>query len=220
MPERRETIDPLVTAAATTRQIHGMHAHAARHHTGAWAHPLDEWRRASRHRRAIGYWLVIAGWYVSVAGSVVIAPAPQVRLAALFVHLASVVVGLGAAVMVEYNGLLWISGRRRVGTVNEAAHTLSFVVWIGIIGLLASGMLLHPDFSKPLTDLKMAAVLLLALNGVAVTKLSNELWRLRPDMPFRRTPRALRRWAIWSGTVSQIAWWSAVIIGMLNTASR
>lgn len=182
--------------------------------------PLSERRRIARHRRALAYWLVILAWYVSVAGSVALDPMPGIRLIALFVHLASVVVGLGAAVMVEYNGLLWMTGRRSIAAVNEAEHTLSFVVWVGIVGLLASGLFLHPNLDNPLTDLKLAAVLVLALNGVSVTKLANELQRLPPDLPFRRTPLSLRRWAIWSGVISQLAWWTAVIVGMLNTATR
>ncbi|MDL9977759.1 hypothetical protein [Microbacterium candidum] len=182
--------------------------------------PLSERRRVWRHRRALAYWGVLFAWTFSVAGSVAIHPLPQIRLIALFVHLASVVVGLGAAVMVEYNGLLWMLGRRRIGAVNEAEHTLSFVVWMGIAGLLASGLFLHPDLGNPLTDLKLAAVLVLSMNGVAVTRLAHELQRLPDDMPFRRTPRALRWWATESGIVSQLAWWTAVIIGMLNTAAR
>ncbi len=182
--------------------------------------PLSERRRIARHRRALAYWGVLIAWYTSVAGSVVLHPVPTVRLLALFVHLASVVVGLGAAIMVEYNGMLWMSGRRGVSAVNEAEHTLSFVVWMGIAGLLVSGLFLHPDLTNPLTDLKLTAVLVLALNGVAVTKLAHELNRLPPGLPFRRTPRALRLWALGSGTLSQLAWWTAVIVGMLNTATR
>jgi nitric oxide reductase large subunit len=163
---------------------------------------------------------VLLAWYVSVAGSVAVEPQPGIRLIALFVHLASVVVGLGAAVMVEYNGLLWIRGTRSVGAVNDAEHTLSFVVWVGIVGLLLSGLFLHPDLANPWTDLKLLAVLVLALNGVAVTNLANEMRRLPPDLSFRRTPGALRRWAVRSGVISQVAWWTAVLIGMLNTASR
>lgn len=209
-----------MTAAATPRTLLGAPAQSAKSRGVSAATPLAERRRISRHRRALGYWAVILAWYVSVAGSVVIEPRSDVRLIALFVHLASVVVGLGAALMVEYNGLLWMRGARTVGAVNEAEHTLSFVVWVGIVGLLASGMLLHPDLTNLVTDLKLLAVLVLALNGVAVTRLVNELQRLRADTSFRRTPPALRRWAIWSGTLSQVAWWTAVIIGMLNTASR
>jgi hypothetical protein len=209
-----------VSAPASPRLLLGSPARSAAAQVAVARTPLSERRRISRHRRALGYWAVLIAWYVSIAGSVAIVPQPNVRLVALFVHLASVVVGLGAAVMVEYNGLLWMRGARTVGSVNEAEHTLSFVVWVGIVGLLVSGMLLHPDLSNPLTDLKLLSVLVLALNGVAVTKLANELGRLRPDMPFRRTPPALRRWAVWSGTLSQVAWWTAVIIGMLNTASR
>jgi len=32
-------------------------------------------------------------------------------------------------------------------------------------------------------------------------------------------PGRLRAWCVWSAVVSQFGWWTAVLIGMLNTAS-
>ena len=56
------------------------------------------------------------------------------------------------------------------------------------------------------------------MNGVAMTRLTAELARLPAGSPFRSMPRRVQLWCVWSGLVSQVGWWTAVIIGMLNTA--
>ena len=87
-------------------------------------------------------------------------------------------------------------------------------------GLFVSGAFLEPNLDDPLTVVKMLAVLVVAMNGVAMTRLTA---RARPPArgtPFPRFPRRLQLWCVWSALVSQAGWWTAVIIGMLNTASR
>jgi hypothetical protein len=66
----------------------------------------------------------------------------------------------------------------------------------------------------------MIAVLVAAMNGVAMTRLTDQLDRLPGRVRFSALPSRLRLWCIWSAIVSQSAWWTAVLIGMLNTASR
>jgi len=182
--------------------------------------PLTELRRAARHRRALAYWGVILGLCISLWLGVSGSSPEWLRLGMLFVHLASIIVGLGAAVLLEFNGFLWTVGRETLDGVRRTEHSVWALAWIGIIGLFASGAFLAPNLEEPLTVIKMTAVLVVAMNGVAMTRLTAELRRLPPRVRFPALPLRLRMWCIWSALVSQAGWWTAVIIGMLNTAGR
>ena len=98
---------------------------------------------------------------------------------------------------------------------------MSALAWIGILGLFASGAFLEPNLEDPLTVIKM------------VGRARGRDERRRHDPPDGGTappaalacdspplPRAAALWCIWSALVSQAGWWTAVIIGMLNTAVR
>ncbi len=147
-------------------------------------------------------------------------PPEWMRIPALFVHLGGVIVGLGAAVLLETKGLLWAVGRNTLEDVRRIEHTVSPLAWMGIFALLASGAFLQPDLTNPLTVIKMCAVLLAAMHGVAMTRLTDELARLPAEVRFGALPLSMRAWSIWSATVSQASWWTAVIIGMINTTAR
>ena len=71
--------------------------------------------------------------------------------AALFVHLASLVLGFGAVLAVDYYGALWLGGRKTLRQVLDFTASLHTLVWAGLIGLIGSGALLHPDLGSPLT---------------------------------------------------------------------
>lgn len=182
--------------------------------------PLTERRRAARHRRALAYWGVILGLCLSLWLGVSGTPPEWLRLGMLFVHLASIIVGLGAAVLLEVNGLLWTVGRESLDSVRRTERSVTALAWVGIIGLFVSGAFLAPNLEAPLTVIKMTAVLVVAMNGVAMTRLTAELRRLPPRVRFAALPLRLRLWCLWSGLVSQAGWWTAVLIGMLNTAGR
>lgn len=128
---------------------------------------------------------------------------------ALFVHLASLVLGFGAVLTVDWVGLLWLLGRRAFEDVTTAAGNVTFPIWAGYAGLVGSGLLLEPDLGARLTQVKIALVLLIGLNGLVATALHRRL----ADGP------SLRLVAISSTTalLSQIGWWGAVVIGHLTT---
>jgi hypothetical protein len=181
---------------------------------------LAERRRVARHRRALGYWGVLVAMFLSLwVGSTVVPPA-WLHTPALFGHLASVIAGLGAAVLLELSGLLWMLRRAALDDLRRVERLVSTLAWLGIAGLLATGAFLQPDLGEPLTAIKMVAVLIAAMNGVGMTRLTDELARLPAGVRFSALPRRLQAWCVWSAVVSQSAWWTAVLIGMLNTASR
>ncbi len=181
---------------------------------------LPERRRSARHRRALAYWAVIVALYASLALGASLAPPTWLHMTALFAHLGSVIIGLGAAVVLEFTGLLWVAGRRSLDDLRMNEGLISFIAWVGILGLMASGAFLQPNLADPGTAVKMLAVLLVAMNGVAMTRLTAELGRLPAQARFASIPRSLKIWCIWSAVISQVGWWTAVILGMLNTASH
>lgn len=177
-------------------------------------------REKQRHRRRLragAYAGVAAAWALTVWLSTVVAPPEWLRTPALFLHLASLVVGLGAVLMIEWHGLLWATGWSTAREVRQADRTLILPVWVGLGGLLTTGALLQPDLGEPLTVVKLTAVLVLALNGVALTRWTSDLARMPAKAHFRSLPRPARVGYVASGIVSQLAWWTAVLIGMLNS---
>lgn len=181
---------------------------------------LSARRPLTRNQRTLAYCAVVVALALSLWIGANLAPPPWLHLPALFVHLSSVIVGLGAAVTLELTGLLWITGRRTLDEVRRSEGVITLIAWAGIIGLIASGAFLHPNLGDPKTVVKMVAVLVVALNGVAMTGLTASLARLPNDAQFTTLASRLKARCVVCGAVSQLGWWTAVVIGMLNTSAR
>lgn len=143
-------------------------------------------------------------WICSVAH-----PLPVVHEVALFVHLASLLVGFGAVLSVDWVAMLFILGKRTFHEMMRAADNAAVPVWAGYAGLVLSGLLLEPDLSSPLTIAKLALVLVIGLNGVVALGLHRALGTGGADL----------RWMALGGmcaTISQLGWWGATLVGFLN----
>ncbi|MFG3054682.1 hypothetical protein ACGFZP_27515 [Kitasatospora sp. NPDC048239] len=138
---------------------------------------------------------------------------PALHTVALFVHLASLVVGFGAVLAIDYLGLLWLLGKRTLRNVLDLTAPLNVPVWGGLAGLTFSGILLEPNLDSGLTRLKLVLVLLIALNGVHATALHPRL----ESYGALRPPTHLMARAAGSAGLSQLGWWGAVVIGFYNT---
>lgn len=166
---------------------------------------------------------VVLALVVAVAVSTRVEVAPRVRDAALFVHLASLVLGFGTVLAIDWFGMRWILGKTEMPEMLAITAALTPPIWLGLAGLVASGVVLGPDVSSPLTLLKLLLVTIVAINGVHARALHRAFARL-PDAPQRRRHR--RRWlsasrrlmirGMMSGGISQLCWWSATVIGFLN----
>ncbi|MFB7512395.1 hypothetical protein [Streptomyces sp. NPDC056144] len=161
----------------------------------------------------------VALWAGAVWAAGHVSVSPALHTAALFGHLVCLVIGFGAVLVVDYHGLLWLTGRRTLPEVLRVAATLHPPVWAGTAGLVATGVFLGPDLDAPLTRVKLLAVLVIALNGLAATALSRRLapsGRLAPsDGTTGLRPAALLLGGA-TAAVSQAAWWTALVIGFLN----
>lgn len=180
---------------------------------------MKEKRRQRRRQRALAYLGVTAAWAASIWLSQQLAPPDWLHTLALFGHLASLVVGLGAVLAIDWHALLWATGWSSVRELRQADRTLILPIWLGLGGLLLTGAFLHPHLDNPLTVAKMIAVLVLSLNGVALTRWTADLARVPPTARFAQLPSAARIGFTTSAIVSQVAWWTAVFIGMLNATT-
>jgi hypothetical protein len=155
---------------------------------------------------------LVGAWVgaVTLAGSV--HPSTACRTVALFAHLAALVVGLGAVIVIDWLGILWALGRRTFAEVTRTASAVHGLIWAGFTVLVASGTLLEPNIGAALTRLKLALVLVIAVNGLHAHSLQPALRYARDDV----APDLLARAAA-TAVVSQLGWWTAVGIGFLNT---
>jgi hypothetical protein len=137
----------------------------------------------------------------------------------LFVHLAALVVGFGAVLVADYHGLLWLLGRRSLRELVRVTKLLHFPIWIGLVGLVASGVFLNPDLDLFRTRIKLVLVAVATVNGLWVARLSRHLDAHDHDHPETLRPSLLYR-VLFAGFVSQVAWWGATLIGFIAATSR
>ncbi|MFJ9823099.1 hypothetical protein ACIRSU_01835 [Streptomyces sp. NPDC101160] len=170
------------------------------------------------------------GWLLAAAGvcaTVVLAAAcwtaghvqadTTLQTVARFLHVASLVAGLGSVLAVDWFAVLWLTGRRPLASVLDTATALQTPIWAGLGGLTVTGLFLRPDLGSPLTLVKLGLVLAVTLNGLYAHRLGQLLDRFRD-----RAADVPRRLLVRSGlaaAVSQTGWWGATLIGYLNSRS-
>jgi len=166
----------------------------------------------SRTREAIGLGLLaVAAWSAALWASAHLQADPSLYRAALFVHLASLVAGLGGALTIDYFALQWVLGRRTLREVLTVSGGTSVLVWTGLAGLVGSGALLSPDLGNGLTQLKLGLVLTVALNGAFARVVQHRL-----EDAGERASSSLLGVGVASALVSQVGWWGAAMVGFLN----
>ncbi|MFD5322777.1 hypothetical protein [Streptomyces sp. NPDC127092] len=135
---------------------------------------------------------------------------------ARFLHVASLVAGLGSVLAVDWLAVLWLSGRRPLAAVLDTACALQTPIWAGLGGLTVTGLFLRPDLGSPLTLVKLGLVLAVTLNGLHAHRLGQLLERFRDH---GQAPRRLLVRSAAAAGISQIGWWGATLIGYLNSRS-
>jgi hypothetical protein len=153
---------------------------------------------------------LIATWAASIAAALALETGHTLHMSALFLHLACLIAGFGAVLTLDWFGLLWLTGRRTLADVLDVADAAHVLIWMGLFGLTATGMLLEPRLT-PLTCVKLGAVLLVAVNGLNAVRLNHVMGRLE-GAPGRR----MIAWSAITVTLSQVGWWTACVIGFLN----
>ncbi|MFD2467141.1 hypothetical protein [Amycolatopsis silviterrae] len=173
-----------------------------------WLTARDSWWTVAAASLAASAFLAACVW----SSAHVQAP-PALRTAALFAHLAFLVLGFGAVLVADYHGLLWAIRRCTLAEVVTSTARLHLPIWIGLAGLIVSGTLLRPDLTSPLTQLKLGLVAVLTVNGAQASLLAD---RMRQHLPADLPPRILA-WGAATALISQVGWWGAMVIGFLNS---
>jgi MFS family permease len=139
-------------------------------------------------------------------------PDHYIHTTALFVHLAALVLGFGSVLVADYFGLRWLARRCPLSETIHVTGRLHLPIWLGVIGLILSGMFLEPNLGHTLTQVKLVLVGVLTLNGLQTFVLSKRLEATTGAVSTR-----LLAWGAASTTVSQVCWWGSMWIGFWNT---
>jgi hypothetical protein len=174
--------------------------------------------RASRsvgesRRRLLLALAACAAVALSVAVSAAVEVGATAHRVALFVHLTALVLGFGCVLVIDWHGLLWVVGRARLDDVVVLSARLTPLIWCGLVGLVLSGAALSADPTAPLTAVKLVAVAVLAVNGVYVSVVQQQLAATNGDPSGRLLARGLA-----TAALSQTCWWTATVIGFLNSS--
>ena len=135
----------------------------------------------------------------------------------LFLHLASVIVGMGTAVFLHLQSI-----RRSLhwGDVKHIYFFGSLVIWSALAAASASGvalLLLHRGTLPDLFFLKLVLVGMLIVDGLVIDrKLRPALAQLRDDQTIRDLPPKELANLYQSGAVSFVGWWGALAISVLS----
>jgi hypothetical protein len=173
--------------------------------------------RPFRHRRRLALYVPVVALAVTWAAMLLAVPHVRVdadlRTAALFAHLAALVLGFGGVLTLDWFGLMWMLGRQTLTTLVRVAQVVQTPIWLGLAGLTLSGMFLSPNTSEPLVVVKLCAVLLVAVNGLLAARVHDRLTALDGRHP----PVRLLVASLLVAGVSQAGWWTATIVGFLST---
>ena len=173
---------------------------------------------ASRLRLAAAAAAVTLAWAVALIASQRITISHGFHHPVVALHLISLTVGFGAVLAVDVcalNGLL----RRHDFTLADALKAAAVVdplIWIGYSGLIVSGLLLHPDLGEPLMWVKLAAGFAAGINGINAHAVMKALADLPRATRLSDLPRPFAVRAVGAATLSQIAWWTAILIGFFG----
>ncbi len=134
---------------------------------------------------------------------------------ALFIHVVSFITAFGAVITIDFTGTLWILKKVPLKTVTTVAGVAQKLIWLGLTGLIASGIILiyHKGFIDELTWIKLFFVAMLTVNGVFLHFISRATNRLGdvevlPANIMFRTGLA--------SAISQLGWWGAITIGFVH----
>lgn len=165
--------------------------------------------------------VAVVAWAAAIGvAATVHLESPPVHQVALFVHLVSLTVGFGGVIAVDVHGVLWLLGRRTANDLVAMATATHGLIAAGVVGLLGSGAVLRPDLAAPAARLKSALVLVIVLNGVYARSFLIRLRAIPGGVAGEAIPWAYLPRALAIATLSQAAWWGALVIGFLTSASR
>ncbi|MGM9472437.1 hypothetical protein ACS5PJ_10570 [Pseudarthrobacter sp. YS3] len=164
--------------------------------------------------------LCTAGWLASVLIGHNVDCGPELHRVGLAVHILALVLSFGTILAVDWLGLLWLLGKVHMHESGKLEAAAKPLIWGGLVLLLASGALIDPDLANPVTAIKLGCVLVLMLNGLSIAPAMHQLMALPAETRFGGLGRRLRARLMIALTISQACWWTAVLIGLINSTLR
>jgi hypothetical protein len=164
--------------------------------------------------------LCTTGWLASALIGHHVDCGPDLHRIGLAVHILALVLSFGTILVVDWLGVLWLLGKVEIHTPGRLEAAAKPLIWGGLSLLLASGALIHPDLANPVTVVKLVCVLVLMLNGLGIAPAMHRLLALPAHTRFTELTRRLRVRLMTALTVSQACWWTAVLIGLVNSTLR
>lgn len=139
---------------------------------------------------------------------------------ALFIHIVSFITAFGAVIAIDFTGLLWLLGwsKLKLAEVVRFAGITQRLIWLGWVGLVASGSVLiyHKGFIDNLTKIKLYFVVLVGLNGIFLHVIKKAMEKV----PGEQLPARLKFKMALASMISQVGWWGALTIGFLHRQWR
>lgn len=138
---------------------------------------------------------------------------------ALFIHLIAFAVGFGAVMLLDIIGALWLIGRADKKLVLNVGSIAQKLIWVGVILLVVSGLILLPDYISVRMRIKLVAVAILIINGILLHRLHKIITATDQDK-FLELPRSLQIHSVVLISISQLSWWTAIVIGFMNSSGH
>ena len=176
--------------------------------------------RRQKQRLVLLGMLCTAGWLASVLVGHYVDCGPELHRIGLAVHILALVLSFGTILVVDWLGLLWLFGKVEMHASGKLEAAAKPLIWGGLALLLISGALIDPDLTSLVTVVKLVCVLVLMLNGLSIAPAMHLLLALPPSTRFTELTRRLRLRLMIALTVSQTCWWTAVLIGLINSTLR
>lgn len=133
----------------------------------------------------------------------------------LFIHLSGLILGFGSVLVTDLYGLLWLRNRERFPQVVRVSGVTEKFIWTGWGVMVAAGipLLVLKGVIDDLMMIKLFFVALIGINGISLHVLQKKVrgYQEGDDVP----TLILFRLAL-ALFISQLAWWSAVLIGFLH----
>ena len=133
----------------------------------------------------------------------------------LFIHLASLILGFGAVLVIDTFGFLWIIKKVKLSFVKQVANVTQPLIWIGWTGLVLTGipLIFMKGGVSGLATIKIFAVLMVGLNGIFLHTIKKSMDALPDELPI---PSIIKFRMTLASFISQAGWWTAIVIGFLN----
>lgn len=133
----------------------------------------------------------------------------------LFVHLSCLILGFGSVLVTDLYGLLWVSDRVRFTQLTSVSGVTQKFIWAGWIGMVAAGIpliILKGEIDN-LMIVKLSFVALIGINGVPLHFLHKKVEKYKKG---EHVPSLFMFRLMLSLFVSQLGWWSALLIGFMH----